>query len=263
MARSEAQRQKKLMKKRQKDMLRRKRQFETIPYTLMGTKQKIRMARQYPLYECLINPSWKDKGLAVILLTRRQPDGCLLFGVYLVDVLCLGLKNTFCNADFPMYRYGTDLIGKVYRDEDPVPCPSDLAHHIIYGAITFAEQYGFRPHRDFELSQYVLDDAGSLRPGGDIEFGRDGKPLFIAGPDDNVPRILRQLESTAGTGHFDFLYGSKSPVPMLPDYPGQTGREAGVNTKYIRQTDEDRPDQDGGGDRVYEKVAGHPKQPCC
>ena len=222
MARSEAQREKRLMKKRQKDKLRRKRQAETIPYGLPSTKQRIHMAREYPLYECLINPSWKDKGLAVILLSRRQPDGCLLFGVFLVDVLCLGIKNTFCNADFPMSRYRTDLVGRTYQGEDPVPCPSALAHRIIYGAIAFAEQYGFSPHRDFELSQYVLDDAGSLGPGGNVEFGRDGKPLFVAGPDDDIPRILRQLESTAGRGHFNYLYGSDSPVPLLPDYPGQT-----------------------------------------
>jgi hypothetical protein len=210
------------MKKRQKDKLRRKRQLETIPLVLLPAKQKLRTARQYPLHECLINPSWKDKGLAVILLTRRQPDGCLLFGVFLVDVLCLGLKNTFCNADFPLSRYKVDLVGRSYHDEEPVTCSSDLAWHIIYGAIAYGRQFGFEPHPDFDLSRHILDEPGTFEPRADVEFGRNGKPLFIAGPDDNVPRILEQLESTAGRGHFDFLYASESPVPILPDYPGQT-----------------------------------------
>ncbi len=217
MARSEARRQKKLMKKRQKDTLRRKQRVEATPYTLMSAKKKIRSARQYPLHECLINPSWKERGLATVVVSRRQPDGNLLFGVYLVDILCLGLKNTFCNADFSLSRYSTELVQRVYQDEDPVQCSREMAHQTIYGAIAFARQFGFNPNSDFDLSQYVLDDPGSFEGTPEIEFGRDGKPLFIAGPDDNVPRILRQLESTAGRGHFDYVYGSDNPVPYLPE----------------------------------------------
>ena len=224
MAWNEARRQQKLMKKRQKDKVRRKARVEMIPYSVLDARRKIQLARQYPLYECLINPSWKDKGLATILVSRRQPDGNLLFGLYLLDTLCLGLKNTFCNADFSPARYSADVVGRAYRNEEPVEIPKELAHQIIYGAIRYARQFGFQPQKDFDLSQYVLDDADTVGPGTDVEFGRNGKPLFIAGPDDNVPRILRQLEATAGRGHFDYLYGSHSPVPHLPDHPEQTVR---------------------------------------
>jgi len=215
MARSEAKRQKKLMKKRQKDKLRRKQRLEAIPYSLLSAKTKIRDARQYPLHECLINPSWEEDGLARVAVSRRQPDGNLLFGVYLVDTLCLGLKNTLCNTDFSPSRYRTELVESVYRDDDPVQCSADMAHQIIYGAIAFAREFGFLPHRDFELSQYVLDKPDNFERTTEIEFGRDGKPLFIAGPDDNVPRILRQLESTAGHEQFDYIYGADSAVPNL------------------------------------------------
>jgi hypothetical protein len=83
---------------------------------------------------------------------------------------------------------------------------------------------GFQPQKDFDLSQYILDEADSMGSGTEVKFGRNGKPLFIAGPDNDVPRILRQLEATAGRGHFDYLYASNSPDPCLPDYPGQTVR---------------------------------------
>jgi hypothetical protein len=225
MARNKAKRQKKLMRKRQKDKLRKKRQVESIPYAVLSTKKKIHLARHYPLYECLINPSWEEKGLATIVVSRRQPDGDLIFGVYLVDILCLGLKNTFCNADFPLSRYSTELVDGVYRDEDPIECLPDMAHQIIYGAIAFARRFGFHPHRDFDLSQYVLEESGSLEEAPQIEFGRDGKPFYVSGPDDNVPRILRQLKSTAGQGHFDYMCGGPDPDPYLPDCPGQTFRE--------------------------------------
>jgi hypothetical protein len=123
MARNEARRQQKLMKKRQKDKVRRKARAEMVPYSMLDARKKIRLARQCPPYECLINASWKDKGLATILISRRQPDGNLLFGVYLVDILCLGVKNTFCNADFSLSRYSTDVVGRTYRNEEPGRSP--------------------------------------------------------------------------------------------------------------------------------------------
>ena len=121
-------------------------------------------------------------------------------------------------------RYLAELVGSVYRDEDPAQCSASMAHQIIYGAIVFAREFGFLPHRDFELSQYILDAPGSFEDASEIEFGRDGKPFFIAGPDDNVPRILRQLESTAGHGQFDYIYGDDSAVPNLPDETGRIMR---------------------------------------
>jgi len=223
MARDKAKRQKKLLKKRQKDKLRKK-QAASASTAFLSAAKKIRSARQYPIHECLINPSWKEKGLATIVVSRRQPDGDILFGVYLVDILCLGLKNTFCNADFSPSRYRTDVVGGASGAEPLVPCSRELAHQIIYGAIRFARQFGFEPQKDFQLSQYVLDEAESVAPNPDLEFGRKGQPLFIAGPEDDVPRILRQLEATAGRGSFRYLYGTESPIPYLPDGPGQTAR---------------------------------------
>lgn len=51
----------------------------------------------------------------------------------------------------------------------------------------------------------MLAERGELKEPYKITFGRNGKPFFIAGPNDNVARVLRQLEKTAGVGNFDFL----------------------------------------------------------
>lgn len=176
------------------------------PSSTLGPIKKIKEARNLPVYECLINSSWKETGLAHILISRRQADGNLLFGVYLVDIFCLGLKNTFCNVDLPMSKYKTELRIRMYQDDEALECPLSLAHHIIYGGIEFAAQFGFKPNKDFKLSQYVLEDKNNLEPCEDIEFGKDGKPFFIAGPDDDTERIIRQLESKVGKGNFKFIY---------------------------------------------------------
>ena len=204
MAKSEAKRQKKLLKKRQQDKTRRQHLAEVIPFAMLSPKQKIRQARRYPIHECLINPSWQEQGLATILVSRRQPDDHLAFGVFLVDVFCLGLKNTFANVDFSESRYVREVVGSVYEQQESEPCDSDLAHQIIYGAIAYARQFGFKPNKDFKLSQHLLDAAEDIGPS-DIEFGKDGKPLFVSGPDDNVQKILHQLQATVGEGQYDYL----------------------------------------------------------
>ncbi len=216
MARNEAKRQKKLMKKRQKDKMRHKHRLEAVPFALADVKTKIRAARQYPLYECTINQDWRDSGLAIVLVSRRQPNGDLLYGLFLVDVLCLGVKNTLYEADVSVARYRSELLADAYVNEEPIPCTPELAHQVIYGAIAYARRYGFRPQRDFEVSQYVLDPADSIGSAGEeIEFGRDGKPLYIRGPHDDVRRILRQLEASAGSGNYDYVCDIGSPAPPL------------------------------------------------
>ena len=200
------------MKKRQKDVARKKKLTGLASLASLSIKRTILEARKLPIYECLVNPSWKEKGLAVVTVSRRQFDDNLVFGVYLVDIFCLGLKNTFCNANSSMWRYQTELRRQTYRDEDPVKCPVSLAHQIIYGAIDFSAQFGFKPNKDFKLSQYVLKDRDAIKPGENVEFGKNGRPFYIAGPDDNVQYVMRQLQSRAGRG--DILYHSTELAPI-------------------------------------------------
>jgi len=166
MGRDKKRRQKALMKKRQKDKLRKKKAkkegFLSSTWTHLSPKSIIYNARNYPIYECLIGSSWKKRGMANILLSRQQPDGNLIFGVYLVDIFCLGLKNTFCHANFSMSKYEEDLKVRIYREQIPVECPVDLAHQIIYGAIDYASELGFKPQKDFKLSRYILEERWRL-----------------------------------------------------------------------------------------------------
>jgi len=214
MARDERKRQKQLLKKRRRDKARRRLQTQTVPFAARKPRDKVRSARGLPIHECLINPSWRQRGLAQILISRRQPDANLLFGVYLVDVWCLGLKSTFCNADLPPAQYEREVRSPMYRGERPVECSLAMAHRLIYGGIEYAAQFGFRPDSDFHLSRFVLEDQASAEPCDEVEFGRDGKPFYVSGPDDDPRRVVAQLRSAVGEGNFDFAAGG-------PAMPGQ------------------------------------------
>ena len=140
-----------------------------------------------------------------VLVARQQPDGDICYGFYLVDKLCLGVKNTLAHAGVPASDYRRDIREGLYHDTKSKDCPPELAHQMIYQAIDYVQQFGFSPERDFALNQYILEPRGVLDEPYNITFGKDGKPLYISGPHDNVNRIVRQLEKTAGPGNFDFI----------------------------------------------------------
>ncbi|MDP2753542.1 MAG: hypothetical protein Q8P40_04045 [Nitrospirota bacterium] len=207
MARDEKRRQKALLKKRRGDNERKKKSNALNIFCLDSYSYKaglIKRAKQFPIYECLINEDWQDKGLAHILLSRKQLNNELIIGVFLVDIYCLGLKNTFCNANISLEEYER-LKFRISQESSLVTCDPILANRIIYGAIEYARKLGFEPQKDFRLSQFTLDESSDANLSYDVEFGKDGKPLYIAGPNDNVDHVIKQLSKNVGDGNFHYL----------------------------------------------------------
>lgn len=69
--------------------------------------------------------------------------------------------------------------------------------------------------RQKSLHRKATPDASKVR----VPLGLDGKPYFVSGPFDNVPKILAQLERAVGPGNFDFIAGIGAP----PDFLGDAG----------------------------------------
>jgi hypothetical protein len=207
MPRDERRRQKKLLKKRQKAKAVSKWR-NTQSNVTTSPRALVRSAREYPILECLINDNWDTgdaEGFSQIVIARQQPDGGIAFGVYLVDMFCLGLKSTFCNAGFSLSEYRNEIVPPAIQPAKPKKCPPELAHQLIYQGIDYAAQFGFKPDKDFKWSHYILEERGTLEEPYKLTFGKDGKPFFVAGPYDNVDVIIRRLEKNAGPGNYDYL----------------------------------------------------------
>lgn len=187
-------------------MARKKAKKPAAPAKVSPEKYIQTKARSLPLNECLINPDWQVSGLATILISRLQPSGNLTIGVYLVDVFCLGLKNTHHYFNETEYIYEYEIIDLVFTSQDYEPCKYVLAHNIIYGAIEYADDLGFRPNKDFAVSQYVLEDDDDQVELMELEFGKDGKPCYIVGPYDNASLITGKLKATVGEGNFTVIH---------------------------------------------------------
>ncbi len=176
------------------------------PVKLSPEKYIQTKARSLPVHECLINPDWQESGMATVLVCRKQPSGNLIVGLYLVDVLCLGLKITYFYFNQTARYYEEELKDLLYQGQTYEPCDYVLAHNVIYGAIAYAEDLGFRPDKDFAVTQYILAEDDESVELVELEFGRDGKPCFVAGPRDNVALITGKLRAAVGEGNFTVMY---------------------------------------------------------
>jgi tetratricopeptide (TPR) repeat protein len=161
-------------------------------------------ARALPIVECLISDEWEDSGICNVIIARKHKSGNLTVGVYLVDLYCLGVKDAH-------YEFNIDPEDYDYvklHNGDLEECEYVLAHNVIYGALEFADEYGFKPHKDFAVAQYILEEDNEDVPLMEIEFGLEGMPCFLMGPYDDAAKIksiTATLNRTAGPGNFTIM----------------------------------------------------------
>jgi len=180
------------------------------PVKITGPRYYLQNAREYPILGCWIFKEWEESGITPVVVARKQSDDKVIFGVCMVDIWCLGIKDAYANADYSRKQFEQNL--PKMCNYEPEECSIEFAHEMIYGVMEYAEGYGFKPHKDF-IRQHVdkvLDPPDAHPREGKIEFGKDGKPFYASGPYDDeykINRILRTLERTAGEGNFDYLIG--------------------------------------------------------
>jgi hypothetical protein len=168
-------------------------------------------ARSLPIYECIVNAGWQDSGIASIFIARKHSNGNITYGSYLIDIWCLGLKDT-------AYRFNIDIDeweeikGQPDEQGEGVELIDyNLAHNIIFGGIEFANDYEFKPHKDFSLTRFILEEDDERIPVEDVEFGVGGnaeRHILLRLPKITKPKLrLIFLKQTL----------KKTRLPMLPD----------------------------------------------
>jgi hypothetical protein len=171
-------------------------------------------ARTLPVFECMINTNWEESKFANVVVSRIHTNGNVTVGVYLVDLMCLGVKDTLFmfNETQTLYR---ERFERFFADEEIEKITYELAHNIIYAGIEFAEGFEFKPHKEFtSITQYILEEDSDDIPLIEIECGFDEKPAYMPGPDDNEAktyRIIAQLERTAGEGNY-YLFDTEGEL---------------------------------------------------
>ncbi|MCD4671049.1 MAG: hypothetical protein K8R77_00165 [Anaerolineaceae bacterium] len=178
--------------------------------TLLTPNHYLQNAREYPLHGCWIMANWQDEGITPVVVAREQGPDKIMFGVYLVDLYCLGIKDVVARTDYSLKKFKREL--PLLCMNTPKKCTVELAHEIIYGALEYAEKIGFQPHADFKarLADQILDPQDAHLRKNHVSFGKDGKPLFVAGPYDDERKcrlVINTLMRTCGEGNFNYIIG--------------------------------------------------------
>ena len=131
-----------------------------------------------PIDKCYLNTNWQVTGISDIIVTRKHSNGNYTIGQYRVDTLGIGLQNTvgrFNEKEEFLNLIIDDLRSDVTEDNIYLEVDYALVHNIIYGAIAFAEERSFKPHKEFSYTQYILEEDDENIELMDIEFGVDGQ----------------------------------------------------------------------------------------
>ena len=162
--------------------------------------------RRLPIDRCLIADGNERKLHTICLIVRKQPSGYFTLASFIVDRHCLGVKDAFANCNLQAIEID-DYIKRTSNHIGLVEMVTpEYLHNMVYGALDYAESLGFSPHKDFKLAEYVLDPDLVDDGIDEFEFGLDGKPFYIAGPYDNVHKILATLNRTVGEGNYEYIH---------------------------------------------------------
>jgi len=205
MATSEQKRQKKLQKKKKKQKLGQKLN------NVFANKNPVSLYANYPIHECLVPDNLFESGIGQITISRRSPSGEIGISAFIVDVFCLGVKNAlFTIAD--EHKYQTVIRPRLTESHDAEfeNMHPTCARKVIEGAVEYAADLGFKAHPDYRKYKAIFGDIDKSACPVKYTFGKDGKPLYINGPNESTSqseRIISQLEKKCGAGNFEYMMG--------------------------------------------------------
>lgn len=172
-------------------------------------------SRNLPISNCLISEDWENAGIAQIIIMRRHINNNVTAGIYLIDLYCVGVKDTFFLFNIDERELMSSLSGmedlSQFKEFDYV-----IAHNMIYGSIEFASEFGIEPHKDFKLTAMILEEDSDDIPLIDIEFGKKGVPVLIC--DSDHPKLnyyLNQLNRFAGEGNYIYLEDNDEDLDFI------------------------------------------------
>lgn len=201
-------------KKERQNSKQRAKQKALVREAALGIAQRLQQAAQAPILDCCTTDVLWQQGMAQLLISRRLPNGQVAFSVFLLDLYCLGVKDAFCRVE-SLYSYEA-LRARVLQQGRRVDLSPACARKLIEGAIAYADELGILPHPDYRKARYIWGQIDPAECSRTFEYGKDGKPCFIAGPHDSSARcrqIIGKLQQHFGQAEFDYV---------LPLAPGDT-----------------------------------------
>jgi hypothetical protein len=162
---------------------------------------RLQHAEKWPIVHALAGTKIWDDGIGYLAIARQEPDGQLVYAVFLADVYCLGVKNAFWDVGGP--KRFEELIQRLAQKQTLREIAPACLVKIVEGAVDYAQAFGFAPHPDYRHAAMLLAGIDPAGCQDEYTFGRDGKPFYIQGPNESYAqaKAISQRVQAAG-GHF-------------------------------------------------------------
>lgn len=197
-------RQKQVERKKAKDKAR------AIAHRMQDRKYAARTMAAIPtapfLHCCYSDVLWEE-GIGHVLISRELFDNQVAYAFFLLDVYCLGVKDATFNV-VPRGRYDGDLFEPTRSSFTLRKLEPACARKLVEGGVAYAKALGIPPHQDYFEARQIFGDVDSSLCERTFEYGREGKPFFVAGPHDGPARCLRILQALrehCGEGGYHFI----------------------------------------------------------
>lgn len=194
-----------------------KKQNKQTQQSLSPAKFLKERARLVPIYKCYIGNDLENGTEGTVLVIRKHTGDKYTLGMYLVDKLCLGVKDAsyYLRMEWSEFR---DFMEKFEERFSPRECSYEEAHNWVWGAIGFAEDAGIAPCKEFANAQYILAEDNDDIELIEYEFGdKDGKHCLLANERLEASMYLPVMRKNLGN-EFTFCLGPNDTIHGPKDW---------------------------------------------
>ena len=165
-------------------------------------------ARTLEIGTCYVTNDIDKMKMGHVIVTRKHTGGRISMACYLVDMACLGVKDSFYRLRMDDWEFDEFIDDRrdMFRE-----CSYEEAHNRIWGCISYAEEAGIRPDKSFLLTQYMLEEDTDDIPLIEYEYGRDGKHFLTCRSELEASRYLPLMRRNLGEGNYQYIIGIGDP----------------------------------------------------
>ena len=214
MSTKEQRRQKKLAKKKSKEIARRK-VMAREKNAMQSLAGQMKAAAAGPIDLCLISEGNFNTNhkLGTVYISRKLRDGRIVAVKFLIDGMCLGVKDIAPLVIFPADQ--KDILEQMHEAESFQSASPERARKYVESAIAYARQFGLGPHSDYVKVEAIWGNIDADACDEEFVFGdEEGKPRYVNGPFDSSlfqRQVLEKLQTHAGDGNYNYDFmGSMS-----------------------------------------------------
>ena len=165
-------------------------------------------ARGLEIGTCYVTNDIDKVGMGHVIVTRKHTGGRISMVTYLVDMTCLGVKDSFYRLRMEDWEFDQFISDRRDMFHE---CSYEEAHNRVWGSIAYAEEAGIKPDKSFLLTQYMLEEDTDDVPLIEYEYGRDGKHFLTCRSELEASRYLPLLRQNLGEGNYNYIIGIGDP----------------------------------------------------